>query len=220
MKIDWSTFWVKIVEATGETITMVCLTLLFASILGITIGLLFFVTRKGNILENKVIFFILNVLVNVIRPIPFIILLVAIGPITRVVVGTTIGTMAAVFPMTIAAAFAIARVVENNLVSIDSGVIEAAQSMGASPIKVIFTILIPEALGPLILGLTFIAVALIDFSAMAGTVGGGGLGAIAMSYGYQRFDTSVIVVTVVILIIMAQGAQLLGNFLSRFFLRR
>jgi len=220
LKIDWSTFWVKIVEATGETITMVCLTLLFASILGITIGLLFFVTRKGNILENKVIFFILNVLVNVIRPIPFIILLVAIGPITRVVVGTTIGTMAAVFPMTIAAAFAIARVVENNLVSIDSGVIEAAQSMGASPIKVIFTILIPEALGPLILGLTFIAVALIDFSAMAGTVGGGGLGAIAMSYGYQRFDTSVIVVTVVILIIMAQGAQLLGNFLSRFFLRR
>src|SRR5690625_7685838 len=107
---------------------MVCLTLLFASILGITIGLLFFVTRKGNILENKVIFFILNVLVNIIRPIAFIILFVAIGPITRVVVGTTIGTMAAVFPMTIDAAFAIARVVENNLVYINSGVIVSVQS--------------------------------------------------------------------------------------------
>ena len=128
--------------------------------------------------------------------------------------------MAAVFPMTIAASFAIARVVENNLVSIEPGVIEAAQAMGASSIRIIFTVLIPEALGPLILGLTFIAVALIDFSAMAGTVGGGGLGDVAMSYGYQRFETSVMIVTIVILILLAQVAQLLGNFLSRFFLRR
>lgn len=220
MNVDWSTFWFRIVEATGETVLMVLLTLLFSSIIGITIGILFFVTREGNIMENKFVFSILNLLVNIIRPVPFIILLVAVSPLTRLLVGTTIGTMAAVFPMTIAASFAIARVVENNLVSIEPGVIEAAQAMGASSIRIIFTVLIPEALGPLILGLTFIAVALIDFSAMAGTVGGGGLGDVAMSYGYQRFETSVMIVTIVILILLAQVAQLLGNFLSRFFLRR
>lgn len=220
MRVDWSTFWPRVVEATGETITMVLLTLVFAGIIGIGMGLLFFVTRKGNILENKYIFFILNMFVNIVRPIPFIILLVALSPITRAVVGTTIGTAAAVFPMTIAACFAVARIVESNLVSIEPGIIEAAQAMGASPVRIIFGVLIPEALGPLILGLTFVTVGLVDFSAMAGVVGGGGLGDLAMSYGYQRFDTSVIIVTVVILILLVQVAQFSGNFLSRFFLRR
>ncbi|WP_407269652.1 methionine ABC transporter permease [Radiobacillus sp. PE A8.2] len=220
MKVDWSTFWQRILEATGETILMVILTLIFASILGVGMGLLFFVTRKGNILENKYIFFFLNLAVNIVRPIPFIILLVAISPVTREVVGTTIGTAAAVFPMTIAASFAVARIVENNLVSIDPGIIEAAQAMGASPFQIIFGVLIPEALGPLILGLTFMTVGLIDFSAMAGTVGGGGLGDLAMAYGYQRFDTSVMIVTVLILILLVQIAQFTGNYLSRVFLRR
>jgi len=220
VKVDWSTFWPRIIEATGETITMVILTLLFASIIGVVMGLLLFVTRKGNILENKTISISLNVLINVIRPIPFIIFLVAISPLTRIIMGTTIGTFAAVFPMTIAASFAIARVVENNLVSIDPGIIEASKAMGASPFQIIFGVLIPEALGPLILGLTFITVGLIDFSAMAGTVGGGGLGDLSMTYGYQRFDTSVMVVTVVILILLVQISQFLGNLLSRAFLRR
>ncbi len=134
--------------------------------------------------------------------------------------GTTIGTAAAVFPMTIAASFVIARVVENNLVSIDPGIIEAAKAMGASPLQIIFGVLIPEALGPLILGLTFITVGLIDFSAMAGTVGGGGLGDLAMTYGYQRFDASVMLVTIVILIVLVQIAQFAGNVISRKFLRR
>lgn len=220
MGVEWSTFWPRVVEATGETIMMVILTLVFSGIFGILMGLLFFVTRKGNILENKFVFTILNLLVNIVRPIPFIILLVAITPLTRELVGTTIGTMAAVVPMTIAASFAIARIVENNLVSIDPGIIEAAQGMGASPVQIIFGVLIPEALGPLILGLTFVTVGLIDFSAMAGTVGGGGLGDLAMAYGYQRFDTSVMVVTVVILILLVQIAQFTGNFLSRAVLRR
>lgn len=220
MKVDWSTFWPRILEATGETITMVILTLIFGSIIGVIIGLLLFVTRKGNILENKTISLILNVLINIIRPIPFIIFLVAISPLTRLIMGTTIGTFAAVFPMTIAASFAIARVVENNLVSIDPRIIEASKAMGASPFQIIFGVLIPEALGPLILGITFITVGLIDFSAMAGTVGGGGLGDLSMTYGYQRFDTSVMVVTVVILILLVQISQFLGNMLSRFFLRR
>ncbi|PAE10121.1 ABC transporter permease [Niallia circulans] len=220
MKVDWSTFWPRIVESTGETILMVITTLILGSILGITIGLLLFVTRKGNILENKLVFRLLNILINIIRPIPFIIFLVAISPLTRAVVGTTIGTWAAIFPMTIAASFGIARVVENNLVSIDPGVIEAAKAMGASSLQIIFTVLIPEALGPLILGLTFVTISLIDFSAMAGTVGGGGLGHVAMTYGYQRFDGSVMLVTVIILIILVQIAQWIGNTLSRKIMRR
>jgi len=146
--------------------------------------------------------------------------LVAIAPLTRAVIGTTIGTAAAIFPMTIAASFSVARVVENNLVSIDPGIIEAAKAMGAGPFRIIFEIIIPEAIGPLILGLTFVTIGLIDFSAMAGTVGGGGLGNLAMTYGYQRFDTSVMIVTVVILILLVQIAQLIGNYLSRIFLRR
>lgn len=220
MKVDWSTFWPRILESTGETIIMVIATLILGSILGITIGLLLFVTREKNILENKVVFQVLNILINIIRPIPFIIFLVAISQLTRLVVGTTIGTAAAIFPMTIVASFSIARVVENNLVSIDPGVIEAAQAMGASPLRIIFTVLIPEALGPLILGLTFITVSLIDFSAVAGTVGGGGLGHVAMTYGYQRFDGSVMLVTVIILILLVQLAQWLGNTLSKKFMRR
>lgn len=220
MRVDWSTFWPRIVQATGETLTMVSLTLIFSSIIGLTIGLLLFITRKGSILENKYVFLVLNLLINIIRPVPFIIFLVAISPLTRMVMGTTIGTAAAVFPMTIAASFAIARVVENNLVSIDPGIIEAAKAMGASPRQIIFGVLIPETLGPLILGLTFITVGLIDFSAMAGTVGGGGLGDLAMTYGYQRFDTSVMLVTVALLIVLVQLAQFVGNYLSRLFLRR
>ncbi|MUV37612.1 Methionine import system permease protein MetP [Lentibacillus sp. JNUCC-1] len=220
MKVDWTTFWPRIVEATGETLTMVVATLIFGSIIGIGMGLLLFITRENNILENKWVFQALNILINIIRPVPFIIFLVAISQLTRLVVGTTIGTAAAIFPMTIVASFSIARVVENNLVSIDPGVVEAAQAMGASPARIVFTILIPEALGPLILGLTFISVGLIDFSAVAGTVGGGGLGHIAMTYGYQRFDGSVMLVTVVILILMVQLAQWIGNTLSKKLMRR
>lgn len=220
MKVEWVTFWPRIVEATGETLLMVIATLIFGSIFGIAIGLLLFVTRENNILENRVVSRTLNIIINIIRPIPFIIFLVAISQLTRIVVGTTIGTTAAIFPMTIVASFVVARVVENNLVSIDPGVIEAAQAMGASPLRIIFTVLIPEALGPLILGLTFVSVGLIDFSAVAGTVGGGGLGHIAMTYGYQRFDGSVMIVTVVILILMVQIAQWIGNTLSRKVMRR
>lgn len=220
MKVDWSTFWPRIVEATGETLIMVIATLIFGSIIGISLGLLLFVTRENNILENKAVSQVLNILINIIRPIPFIIFLFAIIELTRLVVGTSIGLTAAIFPMTIVASFVVARVVENNLVSIDPGVIEAAQAMGASPLRIVFTVLIPEALGPLILGLTFVSVSLIDFSAVAGTVGAGGLGHIAMTYGYQRFDASVMIVTVLILIVMVQIAQWIGNTLSRKIMRR
>ncbi|WP_374777553.1 ABC transporter permease subunit [Streptomyces sp. NBC_01310] len=131
-----------------------------------------------------------------------------------------IGTDAPIFPMTVVATFGIARIVESNLLSVEPGVIEAARSMGASPLRILLTVLVPEALGPLVLGLTFMLVALIDFSAVAGTAGGGGVGNLAMTYGYLRFDTSVMVVTVLVLIALVQSAQLLGNAVSRKVLRR
>lgn len=220
MTVDWSTFWKSVAEATGDTLVMVVVTLIFSAIIGLIIGLLLFVTRKDGLYENRIIHILLNLVINIIRPIPFIIFLVAISPVTRFVIGTTIGTWAAVFPMTLVAACAVARVVENNLVSVDPGMIEAAKAIGASPFQIIYGVLIREALGPLILGLTFISVALIDFSAMAGTVGGGGLGNLAMTYGYQRFNTSVMIVTIIILIVLVQLAQYAGNYLSRKFLRR
>ncbi|OZS77368.1 ABC transporter permease [Tetzosporium hominis] len=220
MKVEWSTFYQRIIEATGETITMVILTLILGSILGILVGLALFVSRQGNILENRFLYGLLNLIINVVRPIPFIVFLVFLMPITRIVMGTTIGVGAAVFPMAIMATFSVARIVEQNLLSIDPGVIEAAKAMGASPFQIVFTVLIPEALGPLILGLTFVTVSLIDFSAVAGYVGGGGLGHIAITYGYQRFDTSVMVVTVIVLILLVQIAQWLGNTLSKKIMRR
>ncbi len=220
MKVDWSTFYQRIIEATGETIYMVTFTLIFGAIFGIMVGLSLFVTRQNNILENKWIFGILNFIINIIRPIPFIVFLVFLMPVTRTVMGTTIGTEAAIFPMAIMATFSVARIVEQNLMSIDPGVIEASKAMGASPLQIVFTVLIPEALGPLVLGLTFVSISLIDFSAVAGYVGGGGLGQVAITYGYQRFDTSVMIVTVVILIILVQIAQWIGNTIAKKLMRR
>ncbi|MEU2873352.1 methionine ABC transporter permease [Streptomyces olivoreticuli] len=220
MNVDWSRFWVKVVDATGETVYMVLVTLALSALLGLAVGLVLYATRKGGILQNRPVFAVLNALINVVRPVPFIIAIVALSPVTRSVVGTMIGTEAAIFPMVLVATFGVARIVEGNLLSVEPGVIEAARSMGASPWRIILTVLIPEALGPLILGFTFMLVALIDFSAVAGTVGGGGVGNLAMTYGYLRFDTSVMVVTVAVLIVLVQIAQLLGNLLARKVLRR
>ncbi|GLV82402.1 ABC transporter permease [Streptomyces lavendulae subsp. lavendulae] len=220
MKADWSTFWPKVVDATGETVYMVLITLALSTILGLAVGLALYATRKGGVLPNRVVHAVLGTFINVIRPVPFIIAIVALAPVTRAVVGTMIGTDAAVFPMTIVATFGIARIVESNLLSVEPGVIEAARSMGAGPLRILLTVLVPEALGPLVLGLTFMLVALIDFSAVAGTVGGGGVGNLAMTYGYLRFDTSVMVVTVLVLIALVQSAQFLGDRVSRRILRR
>ncbi|MFJ5808518.1 ABC transporter permease [Streptomyces sp. NBC_01426] len=220
MKADWSTFWPKVLDATGETVYMVLITLALSTVSGLAVGLALYATRKGGVLPNRVVHAVLGAFINVIRPVPFIIAIVALAPVTREVVGTMIGTNAAIFPMTVVATFGVARIVESNLLSVEPGVIEAARSMGASPLRILLTVLVPEALGPLVLGLTFMLVALIDFSAVAGTVGGGGVGNLAMTYGYLRFDTSVMVVTVLVLIVLVQSAQLLGNLLSRRVLRR
>ncbi|MFB6822841.1 methionine ABC transporter permease [Streptomyces virginiae] len=220
MKADWSTFWPKVLDATGETVYMVLITLALSTAGGLAVGLTLYATRKGGVLPNRVVHAVLGALINIIRPVPFIIAIVALAPVTREVVGTMIGTNAAIFPMTVVATFGVARIVESNLLSVEPGVIEAARSMGASPLRILLTVLVPEALGPLVLGLTFMLVALIDFSAVAGTVGGGGVGNLAMTYGYLRFDTSVMVVTVLVLIALVQSAQLLGNLVSRKVLRR
>ncbi|MFE7185305.1 methionine ABC transporter permease [Streptomyces erythrochromogenes] len=220
MKADWSTFWPKVLDATGETVYMVLITLALSTVGGLAVGLTLYATRKGGVLPNRWVHAVLGTLINIIRPVPFIIAIVALAPVTRGVVGTMIGTNAAIFPMTVVATFGVARIVESNLLAVEPGVIEAARSMGASPLRILLTVLVPEALGPLVLGLTFMLVALIDFSAVAGTVGGGGVGNLAMTYGYLRFDTSVMVVTVLVLIALVQSAQLLGNLVSRKVLRR
>jgi D-methionine transport system permease protein len=194
---------------------MVSASLLFGALIGIPLGILLVVTRKGHILENRVIFSILNPIVNILRSIPFIILLVAIIPFTRFIVGTTIGTTAAIVPLVLHIGPYMARLVENSLLEVNEGIIEAAQAMGASKTQIVFRFLIPEAFPSLILSLTTVTIGLIGATAMAGAIGGGGLGDLAITYGYQRFSTITIVVTVVLLIIIVQGIQSLGNIIER-----
>ncbi|WP_280422295.1 methionine ABC transporter permease [Nocardia carnea] len=220
MQTDWDKLRPLLTEAIGTTVYLVLLTFVVGGLIGLFLGTALYTTRKGGLLANAPIHWLLNVAVNIVRPIPFIILLAALGPVTLEVVGTTIGTEAAAFVMIVAASFAIARIVEQNLVTVDPGVIEAARAMGAGPLRIILTLLIPEALGPLILGYTFIIIAIVDMSAMAGTVGGGGLGDFALVYGYQRFDWEVTLVATLLIIAGVQGIQFLGNWLARKVLRR
>lgn len=198
-----------------ETVQMVGISLFFGSLLGIPFGVLLVITRPGGVIENKVIYSILNPIINIVRSLPFIILLVAIVPFTRFVVHTSIGTSAAIIPLIIYIAPYIGRLVENSLLEVSPGIVEAAESMGATPFQVIWYFLLPEAVGSLILSLTTATIGLIGATAMAGTVGGGGVGDLAIVYGYQRFDTVVVVATVIILIILVQGIQSLGNTLAR-----
>ncbi|OHR55193.1 methionine ABC transporter permease [Staphylococcus sp. HMSC061G12] len=205
----------QLIEALYQTLLMVSISLVIGSLIGIPLGVLLVVTKKDGIWENVVIYHILNPVINVLRSVPFIILLIAIVPFTKLVVGTSIGTTAAIVPLTVYVAPYIARLVENSLLEVNSGVIEAANAMGASPLQIIRYFLLPEALGSLILALTTAIIGLIGATAMAGAVGGGGIGDLALAYGYQRFDTIVIVITVVILVIMVQLIQSLGNVLAK-----
>lgn len=220
MKTDLTEFYPVIIQETINTLIMVGITLLLAVLIGLPLGILLYATGKGHILENKLINTVLNFLINTIRPIPFIIFLVALIPVTRLLVGTTIGIWAAIFPMTLAASLSIARVVENNIISVDKGVIEAAESMGSTKFEILFKILVPEAAGSLILGLTFMTVSLIEFSAVAGLVGAGGIGYLAFTYGYQRFDVVVMFITVLILIVLVQITQFIGNKIANIYTNR
>lgn len=205
----------QLIQALYETLYMVTVALVIGALIGIPLGVLLVITRKNGIWPNAILHQILNPIINILRSIPFIILLIAIIPFTKMLVGTSIGTTAAIVPLTVYVAPYIARLVENSLLEVDDGIIEAAKAMGASPIQIIRYFLLPEALGSLILAITTAIIGLIGSTAMAGAVGGGGIGDLALVYGYQRFDTIVIVITVAVLIIIVQIIQSLGNFISR-----
>ncbi len=219
MNTTWEVLFPKLVENLWITLYMVSLTLLIAGVLGLLLGLALYTTRPNGILQNRAVFAILNVVVNIVRPIPFIILISALLPVTRAVVGTHIGTNAAIFVMIVAATFYIGRIVEQNLVAIDPGVIEAVRAAGARPGRIVLSVLIPEALGPLILGYTFVVIGIVDMSALAGIIGGRGIGDFALVNGYNVFRWDVTLVATAVIIILVQGVQFLGNWLARKALR-
>lgn len=204
-----------LITGTLDTLQMTVISTIMAMIIGIPLGVVLVVTSKGHILENAALNKILGAIVNATRSIPFIILMVAIIPFTRMVVGTSIGTTAACVPLTLAAIPFLARLVETSIKDIQFGVIEAAQSMGASPFQIIRKVLLPEALPTIIDNATVLIVNLIGYSAMAGAIGGGGLGDIAIRYGYQRFQGDIMLATIIILIIMVQVIQMIGDGLSK-----
>ena len=197
-------------EGIGETFYMVIVSTIVAYILGIPLGVIVYITDKNGICKNKAINLITGFVINVIRSIPFLILLVVILPFTRLVVGTTIGSTATTVPLVVAAAPFVARMVESSLKEVDPGVIEAAKAMGSSPWQIIYKVLIPEAKPSLLVGGTITLATVLGYSAMAGFVGGGGLGAIAVNYGYYRYQTDVMFITVALLVIVVQIFQEAG----------
>lgn len=203
------------IQGIEETLFMVSISTLIAAIIGIPLGITLVTTSKGHILENRVINQILGTIVNIIRSIPFIILMVAIIPLTRLIAGTSIGTTAACVPLTIVAIPFLSRLVETSIRDVDFGLVEAAESMGASPLQIIRKVLLPEALPTIINNITVLIVNLIGASAMAGAIGGGGLGDIAIRYGYQRFQADVMLATIIILVIGVNLIQACGDFAFR-----
>ncbi|MHC1714358.1 MAG: methionine ABC transporter permease [Acidaminococcaceae bacterium] len=204
-----------LIKSFGETCYMVAASTIISTLIGLPLGVILTVTRKGHILENAPVNAVLGAIVNATRSTPFIILMVAIIPLTRIIVGSSIGTTAAIVPLTISAAPFIARIIESSLLEIDHGVIEAAQAMGASPLQIVNKVLLPEALHSIVLGITLAIISLIGYSAMAGALGGGGLGDLAIRYGYQRFRVDIMIATVVVLIAQVQIVQSCGNYISK-----
>ena len=203
-----------LLKATWETIYIVFISSLISLSLGSLVGILLFLTQSKQALENKPLHQSLNFIVNVTRSIPFIILMISILPLTRLLVGTTIGINAAIIPLALAAIPFYARICENAFSAIPAGLIETAQAFGINTPQLISKILIPESLPALIRGLTLTIIALVGYSAMSGAVGGGGLGELAINYGYQRFDVLVTIETVVTLIVLVQAIQLAGDYLA------
>lgn len=201
--------------ATVETFYMVGVSAVLAVLFGLPLGLLLVTTAPGNILASSAVNRALGAIVNAGRSLPFIILLVAIIPLTRLIVGTTIGSTAALVPLTLAAIPFFARVAETALLEVDRGLVEAAQAMGCNYWQILLKVLIPEAFPSLVLGTTIMVISLVNYSAMAGVVGGGGLGDLAIRYGYQRFDVGVMIITVVLLIILVQILQVIGDFIAQ-----
>lgn len=204
-----------IVEGTGVTLYMTLFSTLIAYVLGLPMGMLLVVTAPGGLKPNRIVYKILDVVVNIVRSIPFLILLMLIIPFTRFIVGKSYGAAATVVPLSIAAAPFVARLVESSLLEVDHGVVEAAQSMGASLWTIIWKVLLAEARTSLIVGATISLGTILGYSAMAGVVGGGGLGDIAIRYGYYRYQGDIMMITVVLLVVLVQILQVIGTKLSK-----
>ena len=202
-------------EGTWDTLQMVLISTALGYLIGLPLGVLLTVTNKDGISPHPILYRVLDLIINVTRSVPFLILLILIQPLTRLVVGKSYGTIATIVPLTVAAAPLIARMVENSLKEVDHGVIEAAVSLGASDFTIVRKVLLTEARTSLLVGITIALGTILGYSAMAGVVGGGGLGDIAIRYGYYRYETEVMIITVVILILLMQILQWLGMLLSR-----
>ncbi|MEA9390602.1 methionine ABC transporter permease [Acerihabitans sp. TG2] len=207
--------WLDLLAAFGETFQMVGIAALFSIIGGLPLGLLIFVTDRHLFWENRALYLLGTILVNLIRSIPFVILLVVLLPLTQFLLGNTIGPIAAAVPLSVAAIAFYARLVDGALREVDPGIVEAAEAFGASPMRIIATVLLPEAAAGLLRGLTVTLVSLIGYSAMAGIVGGGGVGDLAIRFGYYRYETNVMIITVVALVILVQIVQVLGDWLAQ-----
>ncbi|MDN7240987.1 methionine ABC transporter permease [Planococcus sp. N028] len=207
--------WPDITKAFGETLYMIGISLAIAIVVGLPLGIILFVTDKGLFLQNRFIKTVLGFTVNMIRSIPFIILLVALIPLTKLLVDDTIGPAAASVSLSVAAIPFFARMVETSLREIDKGVIEAAVAVGATPWMIIKDVLLPEAKAGIVQGITITIISLVAYSAMAGVVGGGGIGDLAIRFGYYRYDNTIMIVTVVILIVLVQILQQLGDWTSK-----
>ena len=203
--------WTSIAEAAGDTMLMLVASLAITIVLGLPLGVALYATGRGRILENRILNAILSFVVNVLRSVPFIILLIVMLPVTVLLVGTSLGVAGAIPPLVVGAAPFYARLVETALREVERGMIEATQAMGGTTWQIVRRVLLPEALPGLIAGATVTAIALVGYTAMAGVVGAGGLGDLAIRFGYQRFQTDVMVVTVVLLLVIVQILQVLGD---------
>lgn len=203
-----------------QTLYMVAMSGLIGLLLGLPLGIILVITDKGNVLELPALNKTLGTIINVIRSFPSIILIVVLLPLSRLIVGTTLGTTAAIVPLSIGSAPFIARIIENSLKEVENGKIEAALAMGASPAQIIRKVLLPEALPSLVRGITIAIITIIDFTAVAGSIGAGGLGSLAIQYGYLRFRNDILFSTVLILIILVQSVQLTGEFIARYINRK
>lgn len=211
MKTDWNDIVQLLLNATGETLYMVLLAGVFTLLIGLPLGVLLFISRRDGLLPLPRLNRGLGAVINLGRSLPFVVMLIALIPLTRLIVGTTLGSTAAVVPITIGAFPFFARIVETALDEVDKGRIEAIVAMGGDIRHVILKVLLPEALPALVAGVTLTLVMLIGFSSMAGVIGGGGLGDLAIRYGYQRFNNQIMVVTVIVLVLLVQGVQSLGD---------
>jgi len=214
--VDWADIW----QATLDTFYMVGGSLVFTILLGLPLGVSLFLTGKRQLLEQAAFYNLLSFVVNVLRSVPFIILLIVMIPITVVITGTSLGVAGAIPPLVVGATPFFARLVETALREVDRGIIEATQSMGATTRQIVLSALLPEALPGIIAGITVTAITLVSYAAMSGVIGGGGLGDLAIRYGYQRFQTDVMIVTVVLLLIIVQILQMIGDKLVIHFSRR